>query len=838
MLNMARVLKPWQESGALNSQINLYGFWNDEAFLTKSGDLGFVLRVRGVDYESLDQAAQEYSVKRLEAALKIFGPGFHVYQYLFKTNRPTIPFQVYDDPVIQAAVDQRKQFFAEKLDSLYEVEIFYAIVIEGTRSKTGVAAALKQLPTDPAAGLRELRAQFSNDKLKVLLREQIEADLLRLEQRVNSFIRQLADFVQIDVLEQDEAFRFLRRLINYDPWRIEGRPQSGQFLDYQIANSDVEAERDHLRVGNHFVRVLTMKEAIAETKPLVLKQLLEIQASFCIAAEWAPMETATARKEITRRKRHFNISKSSFISSMQRDPASYDPRNVIIDESKQADIENLGDCLRALGEGQTLGDFSLTVVLYAEDKRTLDRALPEVVRVFTSADGSLFSETYNQLNAYFAIIPGNYRHNLRRLYLLNSNYADLSFLFTIHPGETQNDHLDAEYLAVLETDQATPYFLNLHNRDVAHTLILGATGSGKSFFCNFMLQNAQKYKPLTYIFDIGASFESLTRIFGGSYLNVGQESRDFTINPFSLEPTRENLQFLYSLFRVLIEGDKYKLDFKEERQLYSAIERMYVLEPDQRTVSNFAEIVGELKERLHRWTRAGQYGYLFDNVHDTLTFSRFQTFNFHGWNDTPEPLEPLLFYVLHRASNEITAQQRLATFKVFLLDEAWLFIRNETIRSYVTQAQKTWRKHNAAMVLATQSVKELAASGMLTIVAESCPTKVFLANPDMEPAVYRDAFGLNDTELALIADLVPPGQMLIRKHDGSKKVHLNVDSLSYWMATNNVRDNVLKHEYFGRYGIVEGLRRLAEEHPFTFGRWTASKAQTAQTKTPIMEGVQ
>jgi hypothetical protein len=36
------------------------------------------------------------------------------------------------------------------------------------------------------------------------------------------------------------------------------------------------------------------------------------------------------------------------------------------------------------------------------------------------------------------------------------------------------------------------------------------------------LQNAQKYTPQTYIFDIGGSFRSLTTIFGGSYLNVGQ----------------------------------------------------------------------------------------------------------------------------------------------------------------------------------------------------------------------------------------------------------------------------------------------------------------------------
>jgi len=79
MLRLRQVIKPWKESAALNSHINLYGFWNQTAFLTKSGDLGMVLQVGGVDYESLDHAEQEYAVKRLEAALKAFGPGFHVY---------------------------------------------------------------------------------------------------------------------------------------------------------------------------------------------------------------------------------------------------------------------------------------------------------------------------------------------------------------------------------------------------------------------------------------------------------------------------------------------------------------------------------------------------------------------------------------------------------------------------------------------------------------------------------------------------------------------------------------------------------------------------------------
>jgi type IV secretion system protein VirB4 len=816
MLRLDKVIKPWKESAALNDHINLYGFWNETAFLTKSGDVGMVLSVPGVDYESLDRSEQEYAVKRLEAALKAFGPGFHVYQYLFKSNRPDIPFAKYDDPIVEAAIEQRRELFEAKRDHLYQVEIFYCILLEGARSKTGVAAAFARLFRDPAGAVGELKAQFTNDSMKTLLRSHIDQDIRRLDQCVQAFVRQLADFMQIKVLDRQGQFTFLRRLLNYDDWRVAGKPQSTQFLDYQVVNSNIEAERDHLRVGDHIIRVLTMKEAITETRPLALDALLKIPANFRVVTEWTPLAADKARKEVNKRRRHFNMSKTGFVSQMGNDATKTNPRDVLVDESKQADIENLGDCLRALGDGQSLGEFSLTIVLYGRSKAELEQLGAEFAGIFTNADGSLFSETYNQLNAYFATVPGNYALNLRKLFLLNTNYADLSFLFTILPGEKTNAFLGTEYLAVLETDNSTPYFLNLHNGEVAHTLILGMTGSGKSYLANFLLQNAQKYTPLTFIFDIGGSFESLTTIFGGSYLNAGRESRDFTINPFSLPQTKENLQFLFSFFRVLIEGNgqRYRLDFKEERRLWDAIERMYMLEPTQRTVSNFTNIVGELKERLHRWTRGGQYGFLFDHAEDTLSFSRFQTLNFHGWNDAPDVLEPLLFYVLHRASNEIADPAKLATFKVFLLDEAWLFIKNETIRNYVVQAQKTWRKHKAAMILATQSIKELEESGMLAIVAESCPTKIFLANPEMNRDVYREAFHLNDTELDLIGGLVPPGQMLIRKAETSKKVHLNVDSVSHWMATNNVRDNLKKREYFERFGFADGLRHLAEDYSF------------------------
>ena len=814
MFSVSRILKDWKQAASLNSYVNLYGFWDEEAFLTKSGDLGVMLKVRGSDYESLTSGQRDYVVKRLEAAFKNFSPGVRVYQYLFKTNNPEIPFASYSDPLIEMAVSKRKEFFAERQSRLFQVEIYYCILLEGRFSQPSVLAALKQLPRDPMGTLRELRGQFSSSATKVLLQNELNSRRALLDQKVQGFVRQLNDIVQIEILPAVDCFRVLKRLLNYEPWKMENaRPKDTQFLDFQLCDSNIEAERDHLRVGGYAVRVLTMKEAMQETRPLALKALLEIPANFYALSEWAPMEQGKARKEVMKRKRHFNNSKSSLFSALQ-DARTTNPRDVLVDESKQADIENLGDCLAALGDGRSMGEFSLSVVLYDRDRKNLEWIAPEFARIFTASDGALHPETYNLINAYFATIPGNYQFNLRRLFLLNSNYADLSFVFTSDIGQATNRHLNAEYLAVLETENATPYYLNLHERDVAHTIILGPTGSGKSFLLNFLIQNMQKYQPLTYVFDLGKSFEGITKIFGGTYLNVGIEERDFTINPFSLPPSKDNLQFLYMFFKVLLEGERYKgLDFEEERKLYAAIERIYVLDAPQRTLSNFADIVGPLKDRLHRWTRAGQYGYVFDNERDTLTFSRFQCFNFDRMDNCPEVLEALLFYILHRASNEIADPKSIRTFKAFMVDEARVFIRNKTIRDYINMAQKTWRKFNAAMILATQSVKDLDADDMLTLVAESCPTKIFLANPDLDEALYRDGFRLNDTEIEIISGLQPPGQMLVSKPNGAKKVLLNVDSFSYWMSTNNAQDNAIKWEYFARYGIAEGLEKLARERP-------------------------
>ena len=162
MFRLDKIIKPWKDAGSLNANVNLYGFW-DENDVSHPRVETLVLSSKSVESTSRawTRPSRSSPFGRLEAALKAFGPGFHIYQYLFKTNRPDMPFEKYGDPLIDAAIEQRREFFESKRDRLYSIEIFYAIVLESSRSKTGIGAALGRIPSDPSGGWRELKAQFT-----------------------------------------------------------------------------------------------------------------------------------------------------------------------------------------------------------------------------------------------------------------------------------------------------------------------------------------------------------------------------------------------------------------------------------------------------------------------------------------------------------------------------------------------------------------------------------------------------------------------------------------------------------------------------------------------------
>ncbi len=458
MLNLKRVFQNYEETGSLNAMVNLFGFIGQEVFLTKSGDTGLVLELHGVDYECLDTPALDALTKRLESALRLFDENYRVYQLLFKRNRQPIPHTFCGKPIVDTAIRERIAYFEEKAEKLFLLSIFFVVLCPAHSVRRSLANTVLEFPENPRKALAALRARFSSTASVQLDQQEMERAESVLRQKVESFRTHISDFVGSRILGKEEAFVVLKRTLNFDPVKLAAaKLKHDTFLDYYLSESHLECHRGYLRVDEDYVKVLTLKEPSAHTFPLLLKGLLDIRANYHVVTEWKKEDPGKTRRSIQAKRRHFHNTKRSFMSQVNLSDAAVE--DALLDDAKESQVRELGKGIEEIElHGNYFGLFSLTVVIYDGDFAAVERAAADFYKVFSVHDAQLFDERYNLLNAFLAAVPGNHAFNLRYLYLLNTNYADLSFLFTLHSGDTRNRQLRQEYLAVLETNHGTPYF--------------------------------------------------------------------------------------------------------------------------------------------------------------------------------------------------------------------------------------------------------------------------------------------------------------------------------------------------------------------------------------------
>ena len=459
------------------------------------------------------------------------------------------------------------------------------------------------------------------------------------------------------------------------------------------------------------------------------------------------------------------------------------------------------------------------MVIYDLDLGAVERAAAEFYKVFSVHDAELYDERYNLLNAFLAAVPGNHAFNLRTLYLLNTNYADYSFLFTLHSGRTaecasaagiSGGPRDLPQHAVLPEPP-------LSRRRAHHDPRPDRLGQ-------VVLIELPDHQPA----EIRAAHLHLRsgRQFRKPDATLRRflrprrrcESAGFSINPFSLPPTKENLDFL----TLFVQGFAARLgnvrtrSCHRPRDLRSRSKIFTAVDPSLRTLGVLANTLPHVALRASRQMDArrtvrislrqrGGHRFLFAASSASTSSSMSQV---PGASRTAAVLHPA-----SRQRRHCATAPSLSVFKAFFIDEAWVFLRNPSIQRYVVEALKTWRKHNAAMILSTQSLDELRRSDLLDVILESCATKIFLANPDMDRDLYRKQFHLNETEIELIAGLLPKQQFLIKTPELAKVANLSVDRKSYWLYTNDPYDNRKRAEAFDAYGFEKGLEVLAGAEP-------------------------
>ena len=203
-----------------------------------------------------------------------------------------------------------------------------------------------------------------------------------------------------------------------------------------------------------------------------------------------------------------------------------------------------------------------------------------------------------------------------------------------------------------------------------------------------------------------------------------------------------------------------------------------------------ASLPSRMWPALSRWISTGAWGAYFDNpagAAPDLEFADWQVIDLAGAVEHPDLCDAALSYLLERMRLEVEDPSETARLKLMVVDEAWRYLQDPAVLKYLSEAAKTWRKKNTALVLATQSAVDVTGTPGASALLESIPTKLFLVNPELPDAV-GPLFRLNESELARIRGLIPKREFYLRRPDGAAVLRLEVDPESYWVYTSSARD--------------------------------------------------
>jgi len=773
---------PWfAKAGAACSIVPVARFVSDNFFALKGGGYGCLFALTGVDEEGLTDQELESQLRMIEGSLRGLPEGACLYQYTRVRSGYDLPRQLlYENPVTHTFVTDRLEFL-EKTAGFRRIDLHWCLTLEPSKVK-----AFDKTPDVNAADTSRMLAELK--KTAALLAGNLHSTIgLRL-------------------LDKKSTLHFFGYLFNLEDWAEWGQLREDTNVDRQIVQAPVAWESDHLRIGRRFVQMYSLKTTPEASRPCLFADLLKLDCDSILCSTWRPKSSATARHEIDQQEKFISFFKVGVLSRAMagKDKASLDTGA----GAKAANnaVDDLSDVIRALDK-KTHGEFSLRLLVAARSVAELHSISPTVHRVFVEARAQIMEETLGNLSAFYAMFPGNAKFNVFPMWLAEDHHARLSSIYAPNLGHLHSDDLDAEYLNVYETRTGTPFFQDAYVDGVRVQLILGPTGSGKSVMGNGTIAHEQKYGGFTYIFDIGGSYESVVELYGGRVDRIGKDGP--RVNPFALEPTESNIQFLYSFIKLLLTNGGAELEPEDDDVIHKAVQDMYLLDASNRRLSNLF-LPKKLDRYLSKWVGRGVYNAIFDNVEDSLSLSRIQCFDFQGVNNAQyaDLIEPLMVWLLRRINDVLYNPANLGVPKHILIEEIFSSMKNKQLLDGALASIKTVRKNLGGVTMIGQSAEDLGANA--DSIVNSCTSFLFLRDATFNRKRYAELFKMNEQQLALFESLQDREALYMRRDGLTKVIKLNLDSRSYAAFSTKPKDRVRRSKLIAKYGLTEGIARFAQ----------------------------
>ena len=760
-MNVDTELKDYEAAGSLAEELPYWGWLKDDrTCLTRAGELMSMARVSPCVLDGQTPGQLDRVIDRWQRMLSGLDARTRFYFYLLRRpiHFPEVPPGKGRARVVELGQRKRRAFLTERVQDV-------SVYVSWTHDP-GLSTVASERSGGPwwVAYAKNWMARRANAHESVYLHSSIETAAAGFRLTVDASRALVDDLTPIRLLKAHEASRVLSELTNRPgtPW--DGATGSG--MNWRLAVSELEAERRCLRLDGEPVVLYSLLSPPGSGKANLLSDLYRLDATLTAALEWRPQRLDAARCKIRGAQRHYFSKRYSMAAHVQETEGS---AAAMVDSAAAAESDRLGDALVELEtDGVAYGDLALTVAIHGplETTESLDG---DIRRIFASHDAKVIREGYGQLPAWFSRMPGQpRRRQVRSVFVSAGVAACMAPIFGPPVGTPRSAHLRKEALAILETRWRTPYHYDLFQGDVGHTLVLGATGAGKSFSLNFLLVQALQYDPRVLILDLGGSYRWLTQFLGGGYMELSPGAGDgagFRLRPFSLPKGERTYQFLTGWISRLLRIGGWSLSGADPSEIRARVEDLYAFPPERRRLGVLvSSLPSKMWPALGRWHGDGAWGRYFDNPADgdDLQFQDWQVIDLAGAAEHGD----------------------------------------------LCEAAKTWRKKNAALIVATQSAVDVTGTAGAEVLLESMPTKLFLANPDL-PDKAGEIFRLNPSELNTIRSLIPKRELYLRRTDAAGILRLEVDRASYWLYTSSAVDAAKRARAVEEHGLEQAIEYLS-----------------------------
>lgn len=223
----------------------------------------------------------------------------------------------------------------------------------------------------------------------------------------------------------------------------------------------------------------------------------------------------------------------------------------------------------------------------------------------------------------------------------------------------------------------------------------------------------------------------------------------------------------------------------QREKIDAALELLAGMPAEHRTLTDLRVQLQdpELQEVVRYYTLEGHLGYPLDSRSDGLDDSHAQVFELkHLLAMGGNVLIPTLLYLFRCVERRLEAGRPT----LIPIEEAWAPLMRSIFAQRINQWLLTLRKQNAAVLLVAHSVSQLNQLANKHILVESCPTKIFLPNPDAKADEARRlcaALGLNEREIDIVAESTPKRHYYFRSLRGSRRFELELGPLALAFMT-------------------------------------------------------